>query len=78
MDGVITLLSFEQEETDNSYLEYWLSRPAEERLEEVDRLRREFAALSNMSLDGFREGLPRILLVIERGEDWLPDCWWLR
>ena len=66
MDRVITLSSFEQQESDNSYLEYWLSRPAEERLEEVDRLRREFATLSNMSLDGFREGLPRILLVVER------------
>jgi len=69
MERVIKLSSFEQEETDNSYLEYWLSRPAEERLEEVDRLRREFATLSNMSLDGCREGLPRILLVIEREED---------
>jgi hypothetical protein len=69
MDRVITLSSFEQEETDNSHVEYWLSRPAQERLEEVDRLRREFATLSNMSLAGFREGLPRILLVVERGED---------
>ena len=69
MDRVIALSSFEQEETDNSYLEYWLSRPAEERLGEMDRLRREFATLSNMSLDGFREGLPRILLVVEREED---------
>jgi hypothetical protein len=69
MDRVVTLSSFEREETDNSYLEYWLSRPAEERIEEVDRLRREFASLSNMSLNGIREGLPRILLVVERGED---------
>ena len=69
MDRVVTLSSFDREATDNSYLEYWLSRPPEERIEEVDRLRREFAALSNMSLDGFREGLPRILLVTERGED---------
>ena len=69
MERVIKLSSFEQEEADNSYLEYWLSRPAEERLEEVDRLRREFATLSNMSLDGFREGRPQILLVIEREED---------
>ncbi len=69
MDRVVTLSSFEQEETDNSYLDYWLSRPAEERIEEVDRLRGEFATLSNMSLNGFREGLPRILLVVERGED---------
>ena len=69
MDRVVTLSSFEQEETDNSYLEYWLSRPAEERIEEVDRLRRESATLSNMSLNGIREGLPRILLVVEREED---------
>jgi hypothetical protein len=68
MDRVVTLSSLEQEEADNSYLEYWLSRPAEERLEEVDR-GREFATLSNMSIDSFREGLPRTLLVIEREED---------
>jgi hypothetical protein len=68
-DRVVTLSSFEQQETDNSYLEYWLSRPAEERIEEVDRLRREFATPSTMSLNGFREALPRILLLIERGED---------
>ena len=69
MDRVLTLSSFEQEETDNSYLEYWLSRPPNERIEEVDRLRQEFATLSNMSLDGFSEGLPRILLVVEREQD---------
>ena len=69
MDRVVTLSSFEQEEADNSYLEYWLSRPPHERVEEVDRLRLEFAALSKMSLNGFSEGLPRILLVVERGED---------
>jgi hypothetical protein len=69
MDRVVTLSSFEREEADNAHLEYWLSRPPEERIEEVDRLRREFATLSNMSLDGLREGLPRFLLVLERGED---------
>ena len=69
VDRTITLSSFEQEEADNSYLEYWLSRPTEERIEEVDRLRREFASLSNLNLDDLREGLPRSLLVIERRED---------
>jgi hypothetical protein len=69
MDQVVTLSSFEEEEANNSYLEYWLSRSPEERIEEVDRLRHEFAAVSNLSLDGFREGLSRSLLVVERGED---------
>jgi hypothetical protein len=69
MDRVVTLSSFEQQETENSYLEYWLSRPAEERIEEVGRLRQEFASLSNMGLNGFGEGLPRILLLVERGND---------
>jgi hypothetical protein len=55
MDRVITFSSFEQDENHSRYLEYWLSRPAEERIEEVDRLRREFATLSNMSLDGFEK-----------------------
>ena len=65
MDRVVTLSGFEPEENDNSYLEYWLSRPAEERIEEADRLRREFATLSNTSLSG----LERILLVVDRAED---------
>ena len=69
MDRVVTLSSFEQEETDNSYLDYWLSRPPKERIEEVGRLRCQFVMLSKMTLDGFRQGLPRIPLVIERGED---------
>jgi hypothetical protein len=69
VDRIVTLSSFEQQEADNAYLEYWLSRPTEERIEEVDRLRREFAALSNLNLDDFRKGLPRSLLVIERRED---------
>ena len=69
MDRVVTLSSFEEEENDTSYVEFWLSRPAKERIEEVGRLRRQFVMLSKMSLDGFGEGLPRILLVVERGED---------
>ena len=69
MDRVVTLSSFEEEETESSYQEYWLSRPPKERIEEVDRLRHEFAGLSKMSLDGFSEGLPRILLVVEREQD---------
>jgi len=69
MDRVITLSSFDQEEADNPYLEYWLTRPPNERIEEVDRLRHEFAALSRTSLNGFSEGLPRVLLVVERERD---------
>jgi len=69
MDRVVTLTSFIEEEADSSYLEYWLSRPPQERIQEVDRLRQEFAALSGMSLNGFSEGLPRSLLLVERGED---------
>lgn len=69
MDRVVKLTSFEEQDASDAYLEYWLSRPAEERIEEVDRLRLEFAALSNISLNGFSEGLPRSLRLVERGED---------
>ena len=42
MERVLKLTSFEEEEKSDAYLEYWLSRPPEERVHEVDRLRREF------------------------------------
>jgi hypothetical protein len=50
MDRVLTLSSFEREESENSYLDYSLSRPPEERIEEADRLRREFVTLSKPHL----------------------------
>lgn len=69
MDRIVTLSSFDREEASDAYLEYWLSRTPQERIEEVDRLRLEFAALSGLSLNGFSEGLPRSLRLVERGED---------
>jgi hypothetical protein len=69
MERVVKLSSFEEDAASNDYLEYWLTRPTVERIEEVERLRREFASLSKMSIYGIREGLPRVLLVLERGTD---------
>ena len=69
MERVIKLTSFEEQENSNEYLEYWLSRPPEERIQEVDRLRREFSAVSNISLNGFSEGLPRTLRLVDREVD---------
>ena len=68
MERVIKITTFEEQAESNEYLDYWLSRPPEERIEEVDRLRQEFSAISNISLNGFSEGLPRSLRLVERGE----------
>ena len=67
MERVLTLTSFEEEAEHNSALEHWLSRPAEERLAEVARLRREY--ISNFGgANGCREGLRGSLLFVEREE----------
>jgi hypothetical protein len=66
MDRIITLTTFDEEQVRNAPLEYWLSRPPEERLAEVERLRREYWALQG---NGDDEPLPRLcrsLLLIER------------
>lgn len=66
MDRVITLTTFDEEHARNSSLEYWLSRPPEERIAEVERLRREYWALQGNGID---EPLPRLcrsLLLVER------------
>jgi len=68
MERVIKLTSFDEEKESNEYLDYWLSRPPEERLEEVDRLRHELASFANFNLNGFSEGLPRSLRLVERSE----------
>src|ERR1022692_3815093 len=53
MDRVIRLTTFDEEQARNSALEYWLSRPPEESIAEVERLRREYFA----RLHGARRGL---------------------
>lgn len=42
MDRVLALTTFEQEEAENAALLYWLSRPPEERIAEIERLGREY------------------------------------
>lgn len=67
MDRVLSLTTFGEERHWNSALDYWLSRPPEERIAEVERLRREyFQALRGADYDGRPEGLCRSLLLIDR------------
>jgi hypothetical protein len=66
MERVITLTTFDEEQSRNASLEYWLSRPPEERIAEVERLRREYMVLRGSGID---EPLPRLcrsLLLVER------------
>lgn len=66
MDKVFNLTTFDEEAQRKEALAYWLSRPAEERLSEVERLRQEYASFSRETGNDHSEGLLRSLLVIER------------
>jgi hypothetical protein len=67
MDRVIGFTTFEEDEAGNAELAYWLSRPPEERIAEVERLRREyFATIREADPDGVSQRLCRTLLVVER------------
>ena len=66
MDRVITLTTFEEQESRNEALEYWLTRPPEERIQEVERLRHEYAAFAKDDSYDLSQGLLRSLLLIER------------
>ena len=67
MERFVSLSTFEDQESANRSLAYWLSRPHEERLGEVERLRREYlASLQGASRNGCPEGLCRSLRLVER------------
>ena len=69
MDRVISFSTFEDDRKTNATLEYWLSRSSEERLDEVERLRREYAAsICGGEPDGISQRLSRSLLFVERGQ----------
>jgi hypothetical protein len=65
MDRVVSLTTFDEEQARNSSLEYWLSRPPEERIAEVERLRREYLALQGNGADGPSPRLCKSLLLVE-------------
>ena len=67
MDRVVSLTTFEEQRERNPALAYWLSRPPEERIAEVERLRREYvAAFGGSQQGGLSEGLRRSLRLVER------------
>jgi hypothetical protein len=69
MDHVLNLTTFDEERAANAALDYWLSRPPEERIAEVERLRREYMeALGGAERHGSEQGLPRSLRLIKREE----------
>lgn len=69
MERVIRLTTFEEEERENAALLYWLSRPPDERIAEIERLRRDYAEnLRGGRLDGASEQVCRTLLLVDREE----------
>jgi hypothetical protein len=69
MDRVLSLTTFEEERAASATLEYWLSRPPEERIAEVERLRQEYMqALGGAERHGIDQGFPRSLRLVKREE----------
>ncbi len=69
MDKVVRLTTFEELETANPALVFWLSRPPLERIAEVERLRREYIeCLQGACRHGVSEGLRGSLHIVERAE----------
>jgi hypothetical protein len=68
MERILSLTTFEEQGRGNPWLEYWLSRPPEERIAEVERLRRDYFALVCGSHDKDPERLQRSLLLVDRAE----------
>jgi hypothetical protein len=67
MDRVVSVTTFEREREENPVLAYWLSRPPEERIAEVERLRREYILqVPGAHQDGHPERLCGPLLLVER------------
>jgi hypothetical protein len=68
MDRVVSFSSFEEERQTQPALAYWLSQPPDERLAEVERLRREYMAAFDPEGDEFSQRLCRSLLFVDREE----------
>ena len=69
MERVLSLTTFDEVQKENPSLTWWLSRPPEERIAEVERLRREYyIALHGALPDGYPARLRRSLLIVEREE----------
>ena len=67
MDRVLSLTTFREESERNSMRTYWLGRTPEERIAEVERLRREYTqSLAGADPNGRPERLCRTLLLIDR------------
>jgi len=67
MERTLSVTTHDEEE--KRRLAYWLSRPPEERIAEVERLRREYySALGRTERDALSRGLHRTLRLVDR--DW--------
>lgn len=63
----IRVIPFEEAQDDRASLDYWLSRPPQERLAEVERLRLEYlSAIAGKGQDGLSQGLRGSLLLVDR------------
>jgi len=69
MDDSLRLITLEELGATNAPLSYWLTRPPEERIAEVERLRREFVErLRGAGPSGASEGLRGSLRLVDRAE----------
>jgi hypothetical protein len=68
MDRVVVVTSFAQDRSERDAVAYWRSRPSQERIAEVERLRREYLSSIRGAAHGSPEGLSRTVAVLERTE----------
>jgi hypothetical protein len=67
MERIVRLTTFSEDRVGNPSLVFWLSRSAEERIAEVERLRREYwTAIQGAQHDGLPPRLRRSLLLVQR------------
>ena len=67
MEKIARLTTFAEEQSENAELTYWLSRPPEERIAHVERLRQDYISnLQRNKQDGVPQGLCRTVRLVER------------
>lgn len=66
MEKILSVTTLWSDDSTQAALAYWLSRPPDERIAEVERLRREYVERIRGSADASSQRLSRVLTVVER------------
>jgi hypothetical protein len=69
VERVLRVITFADLDDRTDALDYWLSRPEHERVEHIQDLREQHAAIRPEVADARRAGFRRVLRVVERERD---------